>query len=198
MSAVNFSGNMSVFTKMSLVHFTGLESNLKAETGEKAHYSRRGRNVKIRANKNLLMWVWVLTFYPVYHWKLTSAQCLPLAHWPVEQGRSPWVQCCIPTPLTLHNWGHRGDLLHMSLVWCKSTQLCGPLCADANTSGGRGPFGGAQPQSYWLRRGWAREVENTVPFACFFGGMPLKNLRTCDDAWVLWWFFVVFLFLLFC
>lgn len=34
MSTVTFSGNMSVFTKMSLEHFTGLESNLKAETEE--------------------------------------------------------------------------------------------------------------------------------------------------------------------
>lgn len=56
-STVSFSGNMSVFTKMSLEYFTGPESNLRAETEEMTHYSRRGSNLMIRANMNVFMWV---------------------------------------------------------------------------------------------------------------------------------------------
>jgi len=54
LSTVSCSGNVSVFTKISLEPFTGLESNLRAEI-EETRLFRRSSNIKIRADMDVFM-----------------------------------------------------------------------------------------------------------------------------------------------
>lgn len=53
MLTVTFSGNMSVFAKISLEYFPGLES----ETGDETHYSRS--TLMISTKLDVFMWMWV-------------------------------------------------------------------------------------------------------------------------------------------
>lgn len=68
------------------------------------------------------MWVWVLAFYPIHHWKLMPVQHLPLAYQPLEQESSP-LQNHLPTPLMLHSWGCGGKLFPTSWDWPRNAQL---------------------------------------------------------------------------
>lgn len=75
----------------------------------------------IGANMSVFMWVWALALYPVYHWGLTSAQRLPLAHQAWSRKEAP--SAAFP-PLSCYTAGDAGAIY--SPDWLRSTQLCSP------------------------------------------------------------------------
>lgn len=118
-SAVTFSGNVSVFTKISLEYFPGLES----ETGDKTHYSRSTLMIGSKF-ECICVGVGVKTSALVTTGSLQQP-CYSPYHWPRSR-KVLWLQHCLPTPLPLSRWGCGANLLLTSQDWLWSTQLCKP------------------------------------------------------------------------
>lgn len=138
MSTTTFSGNMSVFTK-------NVTSQVLEQKQRRQYLLLYKSNLMIRANMNVFMWVWALAFIPVYHWRLTSAQHLPLAHQTWSRKEAPGCSAAFP-PLSRYTAGDAGAIYSPCLVsglTLEHTAVQPFHTAAVDTSGGSAPLGGA-------------------------------------------------------
>lgn len=92
---------------------------------------------------NVFTWVWALAFCSDYQWWLTSEQHLTLAHRVCSRKEAPNYNTAFP-PLSPYTAAKVGEIYSSCLRTGSGGRSRAPLqFADANTSGGSIPFGGA-------------------------------------------------------
>lgn len=204
MSTTTFSGNMSVFIK-------NVTSQVLEQKQRRQYLLLYKSNLMIRANMNVFMWVWALAFIPLYHWWLTSAQRLPLAHQKWSRKEAPGCSAAFP-PLSCYTAGDAGAIYSPCLVsglTLEHTAVQPFHTAAVDTSGGSAPLGGALNLclSYARRNGLTTELltekrgrrrsrgRSIIYLLAFWDAIEKnKDFSVIPEVWVLVAFLGCFLF----